>query len=442
MNLGYSRQTYKVLFVDDEEMALKYFSKAYAQDLEILTASSAEAAWEVIEREGDSIGVVISDQRMPGESGVDLLSRLRRERPGIVRILTTAYAELDHAIEAVNSGKVYHYATKPWQLKELRGVLLRAMEFFLVQRERDMLLREKLSVLQRMVIMDRVRSFTVLAAGLTYRIRNSVAALKMFFDFAPITIRTAEGSATADWYDLWTMAQKESEGLLSSVDQMLATTIDYDDALNDELRVAERIGKVAERVSESKAFPGIRFTVDDGSPGTPVRGEAKMFDRLIEILAQRAAMLAMDSGRTDVSIRIDPAESIFGTPGVRVRFRDGSTAWGPKEVSHCFDAGGSWVQGEQLPGLGMLTAFFIAHHHGGQLLLHTEPPDGPGLELLLPFDPKAGSVPMVSPDWLERVFTNLELWEPPEAEDDPCDDSTTDYSDEAGQPSADTRPTR
>jgi len=410
MDRGYDYRQYHILFVDDEEQALKYFKKAFAGDFEILTASTAAQAWEMIENDGDRIGVVISDQRMPGQSGVDLLTKIRRKRPGIVRILTTAYSELDNAIDAVNSGAVFRYVTKPWQLRELRGILLRAMEFFLVQRERDHLMREKLSVLQRMIIMDRMRSFTVLAASLTYRIRNSMAALKMFFDFAPITIREHLPDAATDWTDLWTLAQKESNVILQAVDQMLDATIERDYTFADTLTLRPRLDHVLEQLRLTENFQTLTINIHDQAPPQELRADARMIDQLLTILLTRAATLMPETG--ELTLQLQPEPDVWGTPGVRVKLTTGQDGWGPPQLASIFSAMHARDHPDPVTGLDMLAAFFITYHHGGKLRIHPTPPKGPGFELLLPFDPEGTEKPTLDNDWLERVFTNLEPWEP------------------------------
>ena len=127
----------------------------------------------------------MTDQRMPGEKGVWLLEQARQLRPRIIRILVTAYADMDAAIAAVNSGAIYKYVTKPWDPPQLELTLKRGLEFFMVQRERDQLLREKMSVLHNMMIADRIVSLGLLAAGLSHHIRNSLVAVKTFLDLAP-----------------------------------------------------------------------------------------------------------------------------------------------------------------------------------------------------------------------------------------------------------------
>ena len=87
---------------------------------------------------------------------------------------------------AVNSGAIYKYVSKPWDPPQLEQTLKRGLEFFIVQSERDQLLREKMSVLHNMMIADRIVSLGLLAAGLSHHIRNSLVAVKTFLDLAPV----------------------------------------------------------------------------------------------------------------------------------------------------------------------------------------------------------------------------------------------------------------
>src|SRR5918996_15432 len=181
----YDYQKCMILYVDDEEMSLKYFTRAFESKFRILCAADAAEGYRLLQQHRDDIGLLITDQRMPGEKGVQFLERARQLHPKAVRILTTAFSDLDVAIEAVNSGAIYKYVTKPWDIPQLEITLKRACEFFMVQRERDLLLKEKLSVLQRMMITDRVLSLGIVAARLGHYVRNSLVAVRTFLDLAP-----------------------------------------------------------------------------------------------------------------------------------------------------------------------------------------------------------------------------------------------------------------
>ena len=92
-------------------------------------------------------------------------------------------------ITASNSGAIYKYVTKPWDPPQLEMTLRRGLEFFMIQRERDELLGEKMAALHHMMVADRVVSLGLLAAGLSHHIRNSLVAVKTFLDLAPAKLQ-------------------------------------------------------------------------------------------------------------------------------------------------------------------------------------------------------------------------------------------------------------
>src|SRR5256886_222997 len=181
----YDYKKHSILYVDDEEKSLKYFTRAFEDQFQILTAANAQDGLKLLEAHKDEIGLLMTDQRMPGEKGIWLLEKARQLRPRIIRILATAYSDMEAAIAAVNTGAIYKYVSKPWDPPSLENTLKRGLEFFMVQNERDQLLREKMSVLHNMMIADRIVSLGLLAAGLSHHIRNSLVAVKTFLDLAP-----------------------------------------------------------------------------------------------------------------------------------------------------------------------------------------------------------------------------------------------------------------
>ncbi|MDI9244342.1 response regulator [Marinobacter sp. CHS3-4] len=115
-----------VLIVDDETAATKYLSKQLLRMQErfgVRCAASADEALNILRNEGDRIAVLMTDQRMPGMKGDQLISELRQSYPYITRILTSAYGELDVALGAVNEGRIFGYEKKPWNAANLRPVL-------------------------------------------------------------------------------------------------------------------------------------------------------------------------------------------------------------------------------------------------------------------------------------------------------------------------------
>ncbi|EIF34485.1 response regulator with CheY-like receiver, AAA-type ATPase, and DNA-binding domains [Burkholderia sp. Ch1-1] len=155
-----------ILFVDDEATAAKYFERAIGAIAPVVTGASVEEGKAMLDAHAASLAVLVSDQRMPGEYGNELLRYARERYPHIVRILTTAYSELDQTVEAVNQGQIHRYIKKPWDISALRMEMKQALELAGLRKERDQLVREKLGVLQTQTVATRIGTVHTLCASL------------------------------------------------------------------------------------------------------------------------------------------------------------------------------------------------------------------------------------------------------------------------------------
>ena len=129
----------KVLLVDDEENILHSLKRLLMEeDIEVLTANSGDKALSVL-KDNEDIGLIISDQRMPGFTGVDFLERAKSIRPFAIRILLTGYSDINAAIDAMNRGGASKYLTKPWKDEELiMSVREACQRYILVQKNRQL----------------------------------------------------------------------------------------------------------------------------------------------------------------------------------------------------------------------------------------------------------------------------------------------------------------
>jgi FixJ family two-component response regulator len=164
-------QKHLILFVDDEDKTRKYFSRLFGQTFRIITASDGVEALEVLRQNLNEIGVVVTDQRMPNETGTAFLEKAVKLKPKLVRLLSTAFADIEAAIDAVNKGGVYRYVTKPWDIADLEVTLKRAMEYYIIQNERDDLLKQKVAGIEGLAVADRILSLAALAAARDNKLR-------------------------------------------------------------------------------------------------------------------------------------------------------------------------------------------------------------------------------------------------------------------------------
>lgn len=117
----------RVLFVDDDHHITEAFRRIFRHDpVEVLTAQSGSEALAIME--SGETAVVVSDERMPGMSGSDLLAEVRRLYPSTMRMMLTGYATLDTALDMINRAEVYRFLLKPCSFVELKESVLEAIE--------------------------------------------------------------------------------------------------------------------------------------------------------------------------------------------------------------------------------------------------------------------------------------------------------------------------
>ena len=124
---------HKILIVDDEKENLLALQRSLRSAATIYLANSAMEALSILEQE--KISVIITDQRMPEMSGVELLKKVYKEYPTTVRIILTGYTDIEDLIQAINAAHIYRYLTKPWNNEELKFIVKQALERFELQNE-------------------------------------------------------------------------------------------------------------------------------------------------------------------------------------------------------------------------------------------------------------------------------------------------------------------
>ncbi|BEU96150.1 response regulator [Acidovorax sp. DW039] len=161
-----------VLCVDDEPSILSALKRVLrSEDCKVLQAGSGAEALTLLEQ--NPVDVVVSDMRMPGMDGAELLAQVRARWPGTSRILLTGYADMKATIAAINEGQIYRYIHKPWDETELRLTVRQAAERQMLERERNAL--QALTQVQN----EELRG---LNTGLELRVQERTAELRQAND--------------------------------------------------------------------------------------------------------------------------------------------------------------------------------------------------------------------------------------------------------------------
>src|SRR5436190_22226242 len=410
MQSFYDYKKFSILYVDDEEKSLKYFTRAFEDQFRIFTANNAQDGLKIFEAHKDEVGVLITDQRMPGEKGVWLLEKARQMRPRVLRMLATAFSDMEAAIAAVNSGAIFKYITKPWDPPQLESTLKRALEFFIVQRERDQLLKEKMSVLYNMMIADRIISLGLLAAGLSHHIRNSLVAVKTFLDLAPAKLKEENIEVNSlrnpdFWREYYQNVQNQIERINSLLKDLWSASEQPAAAFSDRVKLADVVSQVIEKLRPN--FAEKKLNVENKIPADlpTLTVEKPKFSRLFELLL-KDEIVSLPAESTITLTASAPEAGI-----VEIEVSDNGPGLPQESLRLLFDP---FVVRSDSPleyGINLMACYFIVHHHSGEIVARSEPGQGTCFTIRLPTDANQPPQRDDSKDFLQKVLLNDSLWE-------------------------------
>jgi two-component system probable response regulator PhcQ len=409
----YDYKKFAVLYVDDEEKSLKYFERAFGDDFRVLTAATAQDGFKLLQKHADEIGLLLTDQRMPGEKGVWLLERARRLRPRILRILVTAYSDFDAAIAAVNAGAIYKYISKPWDPPQLELTLRQALEFFMVQTERDQLLLEKMSVLRNMMIADRIVSLGLIAAGLSHQIRNSLVAVKTFLDLAPKKMdeerANMNGLRNPDfWKDYHQNVQSQVEKINGLLKDLCSSSENSAAPFADEVSLRRIVDETLAALRDP--FAARRIEIENRIPDSlpSLKADKPKFHRLFELLLNEELSTLPAGSRV---LLLAELEGSGAKQEIVVQITDNGPGLPPDALRVIFDP---FVVRDSVPseyGINLMACFFIVHHHGGRIDAQSRSGRGTTFTLRLPLQPERAVAPPDESDFLQKALLNGELWQ-------------------------------
>jgi len=415
MQTLYDYEKYVVLYVDDEEKSLKYFTRAFQDQFRILTAPNAQEGLKLLEANKDEIGLLMTDQRMPGEKGVWLLEKARQLRPRIIRILATAYSDMEAAIAAVNTGAIYKYVTKPWDPPQLENTIKRGLEFFMVQNERDQLLREKMSVLHNMMIADRIVSLGLLAAGLSHHIRNSLVAVKTFLDLAPAKMEEEKldlnGLRNPDF---WKEYYQSVQGQIGKINNMLKDlwTASEKPAFEfaDRVQLRQVVQDNIDQLKQSFAEKNIQ--VDNAIPASlpELNVDKPKFYRLFELLFKDEIASLPSGSRINLSASVVNGTH-NGKTEIQVQVSDNGPGIPKEALRVVFDP---FVVRSDSPveyGIHLMACYFIVHHHSGRIDARSEDGQGTTFTMRLPTNPNQAPSSQHEQEFVQKVLLNETIWE-------------------------------
>jgi serine phosphatase RsbU (regulator of sigma subunit)/FixJ family two-component response regulator len=178
----------KLMVVDDELDNLDLLYRTFRRDFKVFKASDARTALEILDKQGE-MAVIISDQRMPEMNGTEFFGLTVERYPDTIRILLTGFTDVEDLVDAINSGQVFRYITKPWKPEQLRSLVDQATQTYRLVKKRTLSLSRSL---RRESLVNAVT--TAVRESLDYRsmLQKIVATIGQTFEATCCVLRPIE----------------------------------------------------------------------------------------------------------------------------------------------------------------------------------------------------------------------------------------------------------
>lgn len=383
---------FAVLFVDDEEKARKMFIRLVSPHFTVFTACDVKDAMQVLEKEASHIGVLITDQRMPGLLGVDLLRHIRKEYPQIIRLLTTAYSDLADAIEAVNTGEIFRYINKPWDVDNLLIDLKLAMSFFTLQHDRSDLIQEKLSVSQHQSMTNSLKNLIALASGKT-QYRQPLRAVESFLQQLADPVDCIDTSSIMNQEDYWANEIQTTENMIEA-NRALDHFLDNNNNLliNDETSGSQTSWQESIDTLNLDDVGTFELETDINQPYFSQTG----LNRLLSAITR-----VMTPGELDISVSDNFSDKVADDKNtIQITVQTSTpNSWLSEQFMKSTEPGSNQKIAE------LLGAFILVYHVGGTIRLNFDQSQLVGITIHLPKSSDYTAIKDIEGSlWMEDLF--------------------------------------
>jgi signal transduction histidine kinase len=375
-----------ILVVDDEPEVLRSIHDLLRLSYRVVTCQRGPEALNILAADGE-VDVLLSDQRMPGMSGVELLRQAHRIRPDTTRLLFTAYADIKAVIDAINQGHIFRYISKPWDPDELEAVIRQAVEHHELIAERSRLLHELRETNARLVEANRLKEAFLQVAS--HELNTPVAVVLGMTELWTMAQGPTASPAERAWVERIRGAARR---LAATVERMLKfiQANEFDRALDIQTVALEPL--IRESVALLEPFLETRrqtLALDlDPELGSAEVDPAKLGDILANLLIN-AIKFTPDGGA--IRLAAGPA----GPHHVRFQVTDEGVGIGPLDQRYLFHpfftgfdtfhhSSGEYQFGKRGMGLGLCLVKAFVTMHGGEVEVLSHPGQGTTFRFTLP----------------------------------------------------------
>lgn len=254
-----------VLYVDDEQENLTGLKFTLYKDFNIFTALNKKQAFDILDK--NHIKVVISDQRMPDISGIELLKQIKSKYPDIILILMTGYTDLQAIIDAINEVGIYKYMAKPWEKEDLKLIINNAIKSYNLEKENNKLISDLKTAKEKAEEADRLK--TAFLTNISHEIRTPLNSLLGF-----VNIMLEENKDNSRYQQFFDFINEASQSLLSTIDRVVELAELETQSTNLELSKIELhsfLNGIREEISNSAVYNSkdIELIIDFKNDSSP-----------------------------------------------------------------------------------------------------------------------------------------------------------------------------
>jgi signal transduction histidine kinase len=379
-----SQRTGGVLLVDDEKLNLTVLRGFLEDKWRVHEATSGAEALAIAARE--PLDVVVSDQRMPGMTGVELLEELRHRRSDLAGIVLTAYADEQSMESAINRANVFRFLRKPWEPAEITQAIEQASAHVVQQRTIEKLVAllarrggelraslDQVNAQQRLLLhLERLSTIGRLASGITHDLKNVMVALRTADQ------ELAETTTDLELRDIMTLGLTAIDNLLRTLQAVHEYARSGSIALQLDAVDASSVVSAALAITRADRKFKMRQVACDVAPGLPaMRADQQKLTQVMVNLVRNALHATEDGKRVRVSARAR------GNEEIELAVEDEGPGVPPELRERLFEPFVS-TKGDQGLGLGLYMSRLIIESHHGRIALVDGPQRGARFEVVLP----------------------------------------------------------
>lgn len=369
-----------LLLVDDERDSLEPMSLMLEESYNILTAQSGKDALGLLEV--NKVEMIIADQRMPGMTGVELLTRVKEMDPTIVRLILTAYADFDAMLNAINEGRVYRYIIKPWGVDDMRLTIQQALEWRELRITKGRLsadladahealklrTRELREAQQELVKREKLAAVGRFAAEMVHEMNNYLQVILGL----SANVNDLKRKESDSLEQIGIQARTLSELAADIRDFALGAAMPFSPRLSDPLSVPRELLRIC---SHHPGFRDHEIEIQEGDV-TPWNLDGRQIKHLLLNLLKNSAKALPGGGKIVIYVGCEENELVYKVidhgPGVPDKYR--------KQIWDPFFTTGK----DTGSGLGLSICRRVVKMHGGSIMYEDTPGGGATFVVRIP----------------------------------------------------------